>query len=159
MSEGKISEADATPAKPTLRDKLQEDMKVALKAGEKDRLMVIRMLLSDVKNIDLAPKPLTEEQAVEAYVKKLRKSLEEYEKIGQSEQAAKLKQEIEIAGKYLPAKAGAAETEALVRQFLAANSFTAKDAGKATGMFMKAHGAAVDPGIASGLIRKILTPG
>jgi hypothetical protein len=35
--------------------RLQEDMKTALKAGQKDRLLVIRMLISDVKNVDLMP--------------------------------------------------------------------------------------------------------
>jgi len=49
--------------------RLQEDMKVAMKSGQKDRLTVIRMILSDVKNIDLAAKPTTAEQAVEAYAK------------------------------------------------------------------------------------------
>jgi len=62
--------------------KLQEDMKLAMKAGQKERLQVIRMLLSDVKNIDLAPKKLTEEETVAANGKKLRKSIEEYEKLG-----------------------------------------------------------------------------
>ena len=47
-----------------LLQKLQDDMKAALKAGEKQKLSVIRMLLSDVKNIDLAPKPTTAEEVV-----------------------------------------------------------------------------------------------
>ena len=67
-----------------LLTRLQEDMKTALKAGEKDRLGVIRMLLSDVKNIDLMPTKPTAEQAVEAYAKKLRKSQEEYVKLGKT---------------------------------------------------------------------------
>src|SRR6266545_4711054 len=66
----------------TLLERLQDDMKTALKTGQKDRLSVIRMLISDVKNVDLAPKPTTPEQAVESYAKKLKKSVEEYEKLG-----------------------------------------------------------------------------
>ena len=61
-----------------LLNKLTEDMKLAMKAGQKERLGVIRMLLSDVKNIDLAPKKTTAEEAVAAYGKKLRRSIEEY---------------------------------------------------------------------------------
>ena len=57
--------------------KLQEDMKTALKAGQKDRLQVIRMLISDVKVVDMAAKPTTPLQAVEAYHKKLKMSVEE----------------------------------------------------------------------------------
>jgi uncharacterized protein len=133
--------------------KLQEDMKTALKAGQKDRLMVIRMLLSDVKNVDLMPGKPTPEHVVEAYTKKLRKSLEEYQKLNQQEQVDKLKFEISVAEEYLPKKASEEETAKLVDTFIASNSFTEKQAGQAIGMFMKANGANVDAAIASRLIK------
>jgi uncharacterized protein len=136
--------------------RLQEDMKTAMKAGNKDRLGVIRMLLSDVKNIDLGPQKITEEQAVAAYAKKLRKSIEEYEKIGRAEEVSKLKSELAIAEEYLPKKASAADTEKLVDQFLAHNSYTEKQVGQAMGAFMKAHGQQVDPAAANALIRQRL---
>ena len=139
-----------------LLSRLTEDMKTALKAGQKDRLQVIRMLLSDVKNIDLNPQKPTEQQAVEAYAKKLRKSAEEYEKIGKHDEVAKLKSELAIVEEYLPKKASPEETAKLVDEFLAKSSFTEKQAGQATGAFMKAHGATVDAGTASGLIRQRL---
>src|SRR2546421_12930694 len=93
--------------------RLQEDMKTALKSGQKDRLQVIRMLLSDVKNIDLMPNKPTAEQAVEAYGKKLRKSVEEYEKIGRSDEVAKLKAEVAIVDEYLPKNASTEDTARL----------------------------------------------
>jgi len=136
--------------------KLQEDMKAAMKAGQKDRLQVIRMLLSDVKNIDLAPKKLTEEETVAAYGKKLRKSIEEYEKLGKPTEVAQLKSELAVVEEYLPKKASTGETEKLVDAFLAQHAFTEKQTGQATGMFMKAHGQQVDPGIASGAIKRKL---
>jgi len=104
-----------------LRQRLETDMKTAMKAGEKDRLGVIRMLLSDVKNIDLDPKKPTAEQTVAAYARKLRKSLEEYEKLGKSDEVSKLKFEIGIAEGYLPEKASAEETAKAVDEFLAKN--------------------------------------
>jgi uncharacterized protein len=140
-----------------LLNRLQEDMKTALKAGQKDRLMVIRMLLSDVKNIDLAPKPITAEETVAAYAKKLRKSREEYEKIGRPEEVKKLDSEIAIVEEYLPKKASGEETEKLVDAFLGKNSFTEKQFGQAMGAFMKAHGSTVDPTKANELLRKKLT--
>src|SRR5215218_9735435 len=106
-----------------LLNRLTEDMKAAMKSGQKDRLGVIRMMLSDVKNIDLMPNKPTAEQVVDAYAKKLRKSLEEYEKIGQKEIADKLKFEIGVAEEYLPKKASAGDTEKLVDEFLAKNPF------------------------------------
>jgi uncharacterized protein YqeY len=134
--------------------KLQEDMKVAMKAGQKERLGVIRMLLSDVKNIDLGSKKITEEEAVAAYAKKLRKSAEEYEKIGRAAEVAQLKGELAIVEEYLPKKASAEETEKLVAAFLAEHAFTEKQMGQAMGAFMKAHGQNVDPGVANGAIKR-----
>ena len=139
-----------------LQTRLTEDMKTAMKSGQKDRLMVIRMLLSDVKNIDLMPSKPTAEQVVAAYGKKLAKSVEEYEKINKPDEVAKLKAEIAIVEEYLPKKASAGDTEKLVDEFLAANSFTEKDFGRAMGAFMKAHGAGVDPGQANQILKKKL---
>src|SRR5256714_10032369 len=112
-----------------LQTRLTEDMKAAMKSGQKDRLGVIRMMLSDVKNIDLMPNKPTAEQVVEAYAKKLRKSVEEYEKLGKPDEAAKFKAEIVIVEEYLPKKASTADTEKLVDQFLAKNTFAEKDFG------------------------------
>jgi len=137
-----------------LLERLQSDMKTALKSGQKDRLGVIRMLLSDVKNIDLAPKPITAEETVAAYGKKLRKSAEEYEKLGKADEVQKLKFEIAVVDEYLPKKASADDTEKLVSAFLASNSFTEKQFGQAMGAFMKAHGQSVDPAMANQLLRK-----
>lgn len=136
-----------------LLQRLQEDMKAALKGGAKERLGVIRMLLSDVKNIDLMPNKPTAEQAVEAYAKKLRKSLEEYEKLGRTEQVAQLRFEISVVEEYLPRKATPQDTEKLVDGFLAANAFTEKQAGQAMGAFMKAHGTNVDASTVNKLLR------
>jgi len=133
--------------------KLQEDMKIAMKTGQKDRLQVIRMLISDVKNIDLLPTKPTAQQAVEGYNKKLKKSLEEYEKLGRVEESAKLKSEIAIVEEYLPKKLGKDETEALINDFLAQNAYTEKDVGKAMGAFLKLHGTNVDGGVVNPLLR------
>jgi len=139
-----------------LLSRLQEDMKAAMKAGEKEKLTVIRMLLNEVKNIDLAPKPITAEEAVAAYAKKLRKGQEEYQRLGKSEEAAKFNQELAIVEQYMPKKASAEDAEKLVDAFLASNSFTAKQFGQAMGTFMKAHGGQVDPGTVNALLKKKL---
>ena len=140
-----------------LLERLQEDMKTAMKSGQKDRLGVIRMLLSDVKNIDLAPKPITAEETVAAYGKKLRKSIEEYEKLGKTAEVEKLKFEISVVDGYLPKKASSGDTEKLVNEFLAKNSFTEKQFGQAMGAFMKAYGASVEPALANQLLKKALS--
>lgn len=139
-----------------LQARLQEDMKTAMKSGQKDRLGVIRMLLSDVKTVDLMPGKPTPQQAVEAYAKKLRKSLEEYTKLGRIEQIEALKFEIATVDEYLPKKLTEQETAPLVDAFLAANSFTEKQFGQAMGLFLKAHGQNADGNIVSKLIKQRL---
>ena len=139
-----------------LQNRLQEDMKAALKQGDKERLSVIRMMLSDVKNIDLAPKPTTAEDAVAAYAKKLRKSQEEYQKIGKTEEVDKLKYELGVVEGYLPKRASPEETERLVDAFLAQNTFTEKQVGQAMGAFMKAHGGNVEAGVVNPMLKKKL---
>ena len=137
--------------------RLTDDMKAAMKSGQKDRLAVIRMLLSDVKNIDLSPNKLTVEGAVEAYAKRLRKSREEYERVGKPDEVKKLEFEIGVVDEYLPKRASPEETERLVDAFLAANpSFNEKQVGQAMGAFLKANPGTVDPAIVNPLIRKKL---
>ena len=139
-----------------LQAKLQEDMKLAMKAGDKDRLSVIRMLLSDVKIIDLMPGKPTSEQVVDAYGKKLKKSIEEYERLGRPAEAEKLRSELAVVESYLPAKASTEDTAKLVDEFLSTASFTEKQVGQAMGQFMKKYGQQVEPGLANKLIKEKL---
>ena len=139
-----------------LHAKLQEDMKASMKSGQKDRLQVIRMLLSDVKNIDLMPTKPTAEQVVAAYGTNLRKSLEEYEKLGKAEEVTKLKFEIGVVDEYLPKKASREDTIKLIEQFLAKNTFTEKQLGQAMGAFMKAHGSEVEASVVNPILKERL---
>lgn len=140
-----------------LQAKLQEDMKAAMKAGQKDRLLIIRTLLSEVKNVGIVGTATSGEQAIEQYAKKLRKGAEEYEKLGKPDEATRFKNELSIVEEYLPKKASAEDTERLVNEFLAANTFTEKQLGQAMGKFMKEHGSKVDPGAANALLKHKLT--
>src|SRR3978361_1384924 len=92
--------------------RLQEDMKAAMKSGKKDRLSVIRMILSDAQMADL--KKITPEEAVAAYAKKLTKSAEEYQKYGRTAEVEQLKTELAIVQEYLPKKASTEDTGKLV---------------------------------------------
>lgn len=136
--------------------KPQDDMKAAMKAGDKARLGVIRMLISEVKNIDLQPAKPTAEQAVESYAKRLRKSQEEYVKLGKSAEVNALACELTVVEGYLPKKLSADETEKLVDAFLAANAFTERLVGQAMGAFLKQQGGRVDGAVVNPMIRRKL---
>lgn len=135
--------------------RLQSDMKTALKAGERSRLDAIRMMLSEAKNADLQKPPSTPQKMVEAHAKRLRKSREEYEKLGKPEEVAKLDAELAVVSAYLPKQASPEETARLVEAFLADHpDLTAADAGRATGLFMKQHAGHADPATASAKLRE-----
>ena len=139
-----------------LQSKLTDDMKVAMKAGQKDRLLVIRTLLSEVKNVGIVGTAKSGEEAVESYGKRLRKSAEEYEKLGKPDEAAKFKTELAIVEEYLPKKASTEDTGRHVDEFLAKNAFTEKQLGQAMGMFMKANAGKVDAAAANAMLKERL---
>ena len=136
-----------------LLQKLQEDMKAAMKSGDKARLGVIRMLISDVKVIDMQPNKPTPIQAVEAYAKKLRKSQEEYVKLGKTAEVDALACELKVVEEYLPKKLSSGDTEKLVDEFLKNNTFTERQVGQAMGAFLKLHGGEVDSSMVNPMIK------
>ena len=142
----------------SLIDRLTADMKAAMKAGDKPRLGTIRMLLSEARTADLQKPPSTPEKMVAAHHKRLVKAREEYEKLGKSEEVAGLDAEIAVADEYVPKPAGGGETASLVDAFLAEHAeFGKGDVGRATGMFMKQHGGAVDAAAANARMREVLS--
>ena len=64
-----------------------------------------------VARIDLQPKKISEEETVATYGKKLRKSIEEYEKLNKSAEVAQLKSELAVVEEYLPKKASPQDTD------------------------------------------------
>ena len=148
---------DDTLTGDALVDKLTSDMKAAMKSGEKERLGVIRMLLTEARAADMQSPPTTPEAMVEAYEKRLAKGRGEFEKVGNTDELAKIDSELKIVGEYTPKKASSAETLVLVDDFLQLHpEFGASDVGRATGMFMKEHGKSADAKAANGRIREAL---
>jgi len=95
-----------------LREKIEDDLKTALKAGDKQRLSCLRMVKAKVqeKQIELRSKEgpeakLSEEDVanvVSAYAKQRRDSIDSYEKGGREDLAANERAELEILTEYLP---------------------------------------------------------
>ncbi len=108
-----------------LKDKIQEDIKTAMKAKDAARLSVLRMVMAEIKN-QQAQVNLREElpeadvlKVVGAYQKKLSKSLDDYPS-GDARNA--LLAEIKIVEEYLPQKASEGETKAAIEKVLAATA-------------------------------------
>jgi hypothetical protein len=139
-----------------LKVEVQSQMVAAMKAGDKLRTSVLRMVLSEIKRIE-ADKPDADPQgAVNAYAKTLRKTMAEMEKLNQPERVAALQGELKIVDEFLPKQMDDAGLEAVVGQTVAAMpGMTKKDAGRVMGAVMKAvaaAGASADAGKVKALV-------
>lgn len=88
-----------------LVDTLTQDMKAAMKARDKEKLGVIRLVLSNLKNIIKDKGDLNEKQEIaflSTEAKKRRESIEAYTKAGRDELAAKEQMELDVIQTYLP---------------------------------------------------------
>lgn len=118
-----------------LTEQIRADLTAAMKAQEKERLSVIRMLQSAIKNEQInAGHELSDEEAMSVIrkaVKQRQDSIEQYSNAGRTELADKERSEMEILKTYLPAELGEAELEAGLLEIIAATGAQSKkDLGK-----------------------------
>ncbi|HEX2835681.1 MAG TPA: GatB/YqeY domain-containing protein [Thermoanaerobaculia bacterium] len=119
----------------TLAEKVREDMTAAMKAQEKERLSVLRMLQTALKNEQInVGHPLSDEETltvIRKAVKQRQDSIEQYTNAGRAELADKEQSEMELLKTYLPADLSEEEIEAGLREIIASTGAQSKkDMGK-----------------------------
>jgi len=130
----------------SLKARVAEEMKDALKSGQKVRLGALRLLSASVKNREVElRRELTDEEFLEVVareVKRRNEAIEMYEKGARPELVEKETEEREVLQVYLPQQLTAEETDALVDEAIAATgASSAKEIGKVMGYVMgKAKG-------------------
>ncbi len=122
----------------SLKGTIIDDMKSAMKAGEKDRLKVVRLMLAAIKQVEVDTRNELEDTGVlvvlDKMVKQRRDSVEQFNKGGRADLVAIEEAEIEVLEAYLPAKMGDAELEALIDEAIAATGAESiRDMGKVMG--------------------------
>lgn len=102
----------------SLKGRLTEDMKVAMKAGDKNRLRVLRLLLADIKRVEVdTRKELDDTETlsiIEKAQKQRRDSIEQFENGGRQDLADIEQAEFELIGSYLPEPLSDTELERLI---------------------------------------------
>jgi uncharacterized protein YqeY len=105
-----------------ITDRLAEDMKSALKAGEKTRLGAIRMLMSELKNARIEKgedlDEAEEKKVLASYAKKRKEAMEKAREVGREDVAAKEQEEHAITLGYLPERLGEDELKAIVQKHI-----------------------------------------
>lgn len=112
----------------TLKERIGEDMKSAMRARAADRLSAIRMLLAAVRQKEIDERITVDDAQVVAIVDRLirqrRDSIEQFEKAARQDLADREKLEIEVLSAYLPQQASPAEVAAEIDAAIAASGAT-----------------------------------
>ena len=119
----------------TLKARLTDDMKTAMKSGEKDRLGVIRLINAAIKQREVDERIQLDDTQVLAAIEKMLKqrkdSIAQYEAAGRNDLADVEKYEVSVIQAYLPAQLGEAEIAAIVAAAIQESGATgARDMGK-----------------------------
>jgi uncharacterized protein YqeY len=146
----------------SLKDKLQQDMKAAMRAGEKPRLAVIRLINAAIKQREVDERiELDDDQvtaAIDKMAKQRRESIEQYEKAGRDDLANQEKFELELLKSYLPEQLGEAEIDAMIEAAVTATGASSiKDMGKIMGQLKPKLAGRADMGAVSGKIKARLS--
>ena len=144
-----------------LKLRIQDDMKSAMKAGEKRRLGAIRLLLAAIKQREVDERIELDDTQVLAVldkmVKQRRDSIEQYEKAGRDDLAEQEAFEIELLKEYLPEELGEDEIAALVREAIeATGAASMQEMGKVMGQLKPKVQGRADMGAVSTLVKQLL---
>ena len=123
----------------TLKERITEDMKTAMRSGEKDRLAVIRLLQAAIKQREVDERIVLDDAQITAVLEKMIKQRKEsvvaFEKGGRADLVAKENAEIAILQPYLPAQLSDAELDALIAEaIVSTGAASIKDMGKVMGV-------------------------
>ena len=108
-----------------LRKKLQDDSIICLKSGEKDKLSLIRLILSQIKNREIEKKSeLNDEEVISIIrkmVKELKESIEAFEKGNRSDLVTEYKKQLDIVSTYLPSEISDEKLKIEIEKLIAEN--------------------------------------
>ena len=148
-----------------LRDDLKQAQISAMKAGEKDRLAAVRLILAKVKDRDIELRTSSKDvdddalvtEVLQKMAKQRRESIEMYESGGRQELADKEKGELAVIEEFLPRQMSEEETRAAIAAIKAElGAEGMKDMGRVMGELKARHSAVLDMGRTSGWVKEAL---
>jgi uncharacterized protein YqeY len=147
----------------SLKDRINDDMKAAMRAKEAERLGAIRLLNAAIKQKEVDERVTLDDAAVVGIVDKMLKqrkdSIDAFEKAGRNDLADKEKAEVAVLQAYLPARLSAEEVAAEVKAIVA--ELGAKgpgDMGKVMGAVKQRLAGKADMGQVSAAVKAALAP-
>ena len=145
----------------SLKNQVIEDMKSAMKAGDKDRLKVVRLILAAIKQVEIDQRIELDDAAVLAVLNKMvkqrRDSVEQFENGNREDLAAIERAEIVVLENYLPEQLSADDLAVLVNEVIAATGAESiRDMGKVMGQIKAKAAGRADMGAVSAMVKERL---
>jgi uncharacterized protein YqeY len=145
----------------TLRERITDDMKTAMRSGDKDRLGLIRMLQAAIKQREVDERITLDDgqtlSVIEKMIKQRRESVVQFEAGGRADLVAKEVAEIAVLTDYLPMQLSDAELDALIQEAMAATGATSvKDMGKVMGIVKGKAAGRADMGAVGARVKALL---
>ena len=140
-----------------IRQTIEQDMRAALKAGEKQRLSALRLCLNAIKQYEIDERVTVDDDKVTVVLRKLAKqrraSIVEYEKAGREDLVRQETFELDLIHNYLPQSLSSEAMEQIVAQAITETGATAlRDMGKVMALLRQRVGANADMAVLSSLM-------
>jgi uncharacterized protein len=147
----------------SLKDRVTEDMKAAMRSGDKDRLSAVRLILAAIKQREVDERITLDDGQVlavlEKMIKQRRESIAQFQSGGRADLVAKESAELELLQSYLPQQLSDAEVDALIEQAIrTSGAASIKDMGKVMGIVKAQAAGRTDMGALSARVKQKLTP-
>jgi uncharacterized protein len=148
-----------------MREKINDDLKTAMKAGEKDRVGTLRLINAAIKSADIDARPSGKDKVDEAgvlavlakMIKQRRDSIEQFVAGGRQELADKEAAEIKVIEAYLPKQMDVAEAKAAIAAVITeVGAASQKDMGKVMAALKARYAGQMDFGKASAAVKELL---
>ena len=150
-----------------MRDKFNEALKTAMKAGDKRQVSTLRLILSALKDRDIEARGLGKErtsddeilQLLQKMIKQRNDSIEAFDKAGRVDLATLEREEKAIIEAYLPSQMSADETRAAAKAAVAAvGAVSVKDMGKVMAELKGKYAGRMDFAKVNAVVKELLTP-
>lgn len=148
----------------TPQQRIESDLRAAMKAGDKERVGTLRMLLTELKNERIRRGDEVDEAglltALRKGIKQREEAAEQFDKGGRDEQAAKERREAEILGSYLPEAPSEGEIRSAVEAYVAEHDLSGPQAmGQVMPAMIERFEGRADNAVVSRIAREVLTSG
>ena len=144
-----------------IAQKIQEDLKTAVRAQDKPRISALRMVLNALKNTELEEREeLTDEKelaVIASYARRIKESIEEFGKAGREDLVAKENGELAIVLSYLPEQMSDDDIRREAARIIAdIGAATPRDMGRVMGEMMKRFKGKVDGAAVNRIVSELL---